>query len=404
MHLRRGLGRRATWLAWGLCTISIVLSTASVVFDVVNWLEHVKGSSSPAVGLISVPLLAYPIVGVLIVARRPSQPIGWMFCWFGLAFSLPFAASGYAQFRAAGAGRHGPLPLADFAAWIFQWLLIPELLLAGTLLLLLFPDGRLASRHWRPVAWLATVLTACVTLDLAISPGLLSDQFDHVQNPVGFEAARTLIKTLEIPLWVATFATLVAAPVSLVLRYRRSEREARLQIKWIAFAGAVFVVVFISTVFGLPGGWVATLVGVGLLPAATGAAILRYRLYDIDRLISRTISYVLVTGVLVGVFVGIVLLATRVLPFSSPVGVAASTLAAAALFTPLRRRVQGLVDRRFNRTRYDAEAVLAAFGDRLRGAVDLESVEAGLLDAVGQATAPAHASIWLRNDPETVTR
>jgi hypothetical protein len=140
------------------------------------------------------------------------------------------------------------------------------------------------------------------------------------------------------------------------------------------------------------------------LPFSIGVGILKYRLYEIDRLISRTITYLLVTGVLVGVFVGLVLLATRRLPISSPVAVAASTLCAAALFNPLRRRVQGLVDRRFNRTRYDAEKVIAAFSDRLRGAVDLESVQAGLLAAVGQTTAPAHASIWLRNDPETVTR
>ena len=185
---------------------------------------------------------------------------------------------------------------------------------------------------------------------------------------------------------LVTLAAIAGAwVVRLLLRYRGSTGELRQQLKWLISGGGVCVAGFLISILlnsAHSEPWYAIAqaapFSIAALPLAVGVGVLKYRLYEIDRLISRTISYLLVTGVLVGVFAGIVLLATRVLPFSSPVGVAASTLAAAALFNPLRRRVQGLVDRRFNRTRYDAETVIAAFGDRLRGAVDLESVQAGL--------------------------
>jgi hypothetical protein len=192
-----------------------------------------------------------------------------------------------------------------------------------------------------------------------------------------------------------------------VIAWRRASGDRRQQLKWLMTGSAVSVialsVTFASAQTSAIPHVVVAVVGIGVLalPISIAVGILKYRLYEIDRLISRTISYLLVTGLLVGVFAGIVLLTTRVLPFSSPVGVAASTLAAAALFNPLRRRVQSLVDRRFNRSRYNAETVIAAFSERLGGAVDPEAVQTGLLAAVTQAIAPAHASIWVRTPSST---
>jgi hypothetical protein len=206
-----------------------------------------------------------------------------------------------------------------------------------------------------------------------------------------------------VPL-LAVFALLSLG--SQVARYRHARGEHRQQLKWLLGGALVSIVGFGAVT--VPGTlapnsrWANGLIGDAssllllALPICMGVAILRYRLYDIDRLVSRTLSYLIITGLLVGVFVGIVFLATDVLPFSSPVGVAASTLAAAALFNPLRLRVQRLVDRRFNRARYDAETIVAAFTLRLRDAVDLDTVRFELLDAVGRAVEPVHASVWLR--------
>ena len=192
---------------------------------------------------------------------------------------------------------------------------------------------------------------------------------------------------------------LVAGVVSMIVRYRRSRTEQRLQLKWVMYAMAVSAVaVLVAGQFGnnpLPEFEIVF----PLIPAAVGVAILKYRLYDIDRLISRTLSYAIVTGLLVGLYAGLVLLATEVLSVTSPVAVAAATLAAAALFTPLRRRVQRAVDRRFNRVRYDADQFVAAFAARLRGSVDLDAVRSDLLTAVNTAVEPAHISVWTAPGP-----
>ncbi len=353
--------------------------------------------------------LPFTVVGALLAVRVPSNPIGWIFLLVSLGNLSGVDAGAYA-IRAYHAGGHG-LPLSRLAVavatgWV-SFVLLP-------LPILFFPDGRVAGRGWRRTlgvyAGTATVLVAGVAVhDLRV----FTDARIHIDSSGALAGGTmpTFLKALGAFGLVTLVVIAGAWVVRLLRRYRHSTGELRQQLKWLISGGGVCVVGFlISIVLNRAHSepWYAIGQGapftIAALPLAVGVGILKYRLYEIDRLISRTITYVLVTGVLVGVFAGIVLLATRVLPFSSPVGVAASTLAAAALFNPLRRRVQVLVDRRFNRTRYDAESVIAAFGDRLRGAVDLESVQTGLLAAVSQTTAPAHASIWLRNDPETVTR
>jgi hypothetical protein len=189
----------------------------------------------------------------------------------------------------------------------------------------------------------------------------------------------------------------VAAAVRQLIRYRRSTGTDRQQLKWLMSGGAVAVIgLLVAATASNSSPLSALFVAIVALPLSMGVAILKYRLYEIDKLISRTISYLLVTGLLVGVFAAIVLLTTRVLPFSSPIGVAASTLTAAALFNPLRRRVQHLIDRRFNRARYDAEAILAGFSGRLRQTVDLMTIQQDLLEAVNLSLTPGHASLWIK--------
>jgi hypothetical protein len=271
--------------------------------------------------------------------------------------------------------------------------------------ILFFPDGRVSGRGWRRTfgvyAGTAAVLVAGVAVhDLRVftdarvridsSGALASGTMPSFLKALGGVGLVTL--TVIAGAWV----------VRLLLRYRRSSGELRQQLKWLISGGGVCVVGFLISIL-LNGAhsepWYAIAqvapFTIAALPVAVGVGILKYRLYEIDRLISRTISYALLTGLLVGVFAGLVLLTTRVLPFSSPIGVAASTLAAAGLFNPRRWRLQRLVDQRFNRARYDAEAVIAAFSDRLRGAIDPGAVETGLLAVLSQAIAPAHASIWL---------
>ena len=271
---------------------------------------------------------------------------------------------------------------------------------------LFFPDGRI-SRLWRWTLAAYAALMAVLVVQLTVTDlGAFTDRVVRIDSSGelkqlgssgggGPAFAGVVLLFLGISLsWV----------VRQVVRYRRSTGDLRQQLKWL-LAGGSFAVFgfFLAITIGNGSNGAFSLIGkvgfLGLiaLPISIGIGILRYRLYDIDRLISRTLSYALLTGLLVGVFVGLVLLTTRVLPFSSPVGVAASTLAAAALFAPLRGRLQRLVDRRFNRARYDAEALVAAFGARLRDAVDPETVLTELAAAAGGSLQPAHVSVWVKS-------
>jgi putative effector of murein hydrolase LrgA (UPF0299 family) len=350
--------------------------------------------------LIFVPFAA---VGVLIAFRQPRNPIGWIMLLLATSFMVGADASAYSV-AAYRAGHHG-LPLARLAVfltagWIGFVLLLP-------LPILLFPDGHLPSPRWRWTLRLYLVCAAVVVVGLGIGEhGAFTDRritvdssgaLAHTSSSSGLVAALTAV------LFVAYVLLSLSWVVRQVVAYRRSTGERREQLKWLMSGGATAIIGLVisaalhgsrSPVLSAMAG-VAT-VGLAAIPLGIGVGILKYRLYAIDRLISRTLSYLIVTGLLAGVFIGIVALATQVLPFSSPVAVAASTLAAAALFNPLRLRVQRLVDRRFNRSRYDAEAIVTAFTMRLRDAVDLDTVRSELLLAVDRAVEPAHASVWLR--------
>jgi hypothetical protein len=272
------------------------------------------------------------------------------------------------------------------------------------ILLWLFPDGRLASGRWRPVA--VVLVAAGVILALAAWASGIAAVAGHAipvdanGNLIASPAKGSAGDTFETIAFLYVLVSWVAWLAVQVPRYRRSAGERRQQLKWLYIGAVVFVIAVLAPAG--PGNSVLSAViyaldvlGIGVLPACIGVAVLRYRLYEIDRIISRVISYAIITAVLAGVFAGLVLLATVVLPFKSSVAVAASTLVVAALFNPLRRRVQHTVDRRFNRARYNAEAVVAAFTARLRQTVDLDTVRGDLVGVVHEAFQPAHVSVWL---------
>jgi MFS family permease len=342
-------------------------------------------------------------VGVVVARRQPGNPLGWLFLAIALCLFVANDGGDYSYF-VYRLGHHlpfGPAALALGQLWI------PGLVLI-VVVILLFPDGRLASRFWRRglrafcavyVALLAA-LAAALAGALGAHPLRIDDTGGLVvmDNPAGwFEIAEHSILVVSLILSLGFICRQV-------LSWWRSSGEQRQQLKWLASGAAVTIVsLVLAAVFATSGTtttlreWVDNFFWFGLaaLPVSMGVAILRYRLYEIDRIISRTLAYTVVTGLLIAAYAGLVLLSTHVLALSSSVAVAASTLAAAAAFSPLRRRVQRIVDHRFNRARYDADVTVAAFAARLQDEVDLDSVRGDLAGVVTSTLEPAHLSLWL---------
>ena len=344
---------------------------------------------------------AFAAAGWVLAFRRPANPLGWIMLGGAFFFALSEDASYY---TVADYGlRHGDLPLGAVAL-LAQPGWAPGIVLFG-LLVLLFPDGRLPSSRWR---WLAAAYAAVAALWMAgvvvLTVRALADhrtQVDSGGNLLllsGHDPAAgwwNLVQSLFFPL---LFACWLASIASQALSFRRSSGERRQQLKWLLAGSAATLVALGLAALLRSVPWLSDVIGVVgflALPVSIGVAVLRYRLFDIDRIVSRTLAYAIVTGLLVGVYAGLVLLTTEVFGFHTPVAVAASTLAAAALFSPVRRRVQRLVDRRFNRARYDAEATVAAFADRLKDAVNLDSARDDLAQTVHEALEPAHLSVWV---------
>ena len=342
-------------------------------------------------------------VGFVVARHQPRNPMGWLLLGSGLSFALAMDVSSYATL--AYRLHPGRLPLG-WVAVLLQSSWAPAFIFLSTAVLL-FPDGRLLSWHWRwPLRLYLAVSAvwaggAVIILVTAVAGHRVridsSGDLAIIDHPTG---AAALWGTVTGVWFVVLIVCLVAAVVQQAAGYRRASGVRRQQLKWLASGAAVAVICGLSgTVLNnAPGAWQVVsdvlVAGIAALPASMGVAILRYRLYDIDRVISRTLAYAIVTGLLVGVYAGLVLLATEVLRFRTPVAVAAATLAVAALFNPVRRRVQRAVDRRFNRARYDADQTVAAFAARLKDAVDLDAVQADLAGAVHQALEPAHVSVW----------
>jgi len=393
-----------------LGALAVALGVADLPLE--NLIHQLRFSNG---GYQAVVLLAFVAVGVVIAWRQPSHPMGWLLVGVGLFLVLSGVGSDYSvlDYRM----HHGALPLGAVAVLVApSW--APAIALLG-LTILLFPDGRLPSRRWKWVLWPYLGLGGLFVVGtLSIAARVILEHQIHVDSGGGL----TVLDNVTTYAWFAVaqalfFIVLLASWLSWlvlqVVRFRHSTGERHEQLKWLMGGAACCVVSLpILILTGNPSSVLPEVLnglaflGLAALPISIGVGILKYRLYEIDRLISRTLSYAVVTGLVVGVYVGIVTLVTKVLGFSSPVAVAASTLAAVALFNPLRIRVQRIVDRRFNRARYDAEATVATFTARLRDAVDPETVRRELLEVVNRAVEPAHASVWIRrrDQPESAGR
>jgi len=387
-------------LAWAGGMVLLALVVASVPL---TRAAH-QSSTASDVGVL-VAFAVFGGVGVVVAVRQPRNVMGWILIGIPVCLVLNTDMSAYAAIDYQV--HPGLLPLGPLAVQLQpSW--APAVILLG-LAILLFPDATLPSIWWRRSVIAFLTLSAVwmvgafgIATDTILLHKIVVDATGNlptINHPAGDWAWWGVVQDIYFPVLAVSS---VAAIGRQVATYRSSTGERRLQFKW-GMAGATMFVIGVVPLLtessSTSPAWrlISALapIAVACLPLSIGVAILKYRLYDIDRLISRSLSYAVVTGLLVGVYVGIVVLTTDVLSFSSPIAVAASTLAAAALFSPIRARVQHLVDRRFNRVRYDADATVAAFSARLRDAVDLDSVRMDLLDAVGRAVEPAHAAIWI---------
>jgi hypothetical protein len=351
---------------------------------------------------------AYPTVGAVIVARQPNNRIGWLCCAVGLLLGPAFLGQDYAWYALL----HEPgLPGGWAMAWLGQW---PWSIAVGLLwfLLLLFPNGHLVSPRWRPVAWGLAVDIAALWVWAAFAPRPLEAiGLEHLTNPLGLQQAEAAFKLLIGIAFPIGALLAVLSVASMVVRFRRARGVERQQLKWFTFAAVLVTLVWL--LFFAAGldrflppvlVFIASDIWLAGIPVAIGIAVLRYRLYDIDRLINRTLVYGVLTAVLGLGYAGIVLTLGQL--FGGIGGeppswaVAGATLTMAALFQPARHRIQQVVDRRFNRARYDAATTIAAFSVRLRDQVDLDTLTAELLAVVDQTVEPTKASLWLRPSPE----
>ena len=384
---------RSARVGWGLLALGLVGHAAGIALAVTN------GSFLQDLGegiALTLAFGSFLVVGCVLVARRPDNRIGWIFTAVGLLTTAAILAQGYTTY--AYVTHPGSLPGRLFAAWVFTWIWLPIGMLTVVFPLLLFPTGRSLSARWRPVTWLAVGLTAGWTVVGALNPSL--DVINGtIPNPIGVSGADPNTGLASTVLNSLMLFVIAAAIVSLVVRFRRSRAVERQQFKWFAYAGVLVVLAILSTnilpsLGNLP--WVAVIA----LPISVGIAILRYRLYDIDRLINRTLVYGLLTATLGLVYAGAVLILGQVFGgvTEDPPSwaVAGATLAVAALFQPARRRIQAVVDRRFDRHKYDAAKTVEAFSARLRDEIDLDTLSTELLAVAHETMQPTMAALWLR--------
>ena len=396
--------RPAAWFAWSVCAISATLATAAVALGLSGSADLVIVFSVAVLGLV------FGVTGALIASRLPRNPIGWIFCALAFLFEFSVFSDAYVAY---GSQVSGILPGRVWVGWTSQWLtnaLAPALII---LCFLVFPTGRLPSARWRPLVWVVVVVATVHAASVALAPGVLIDY--PIENPVGIESARALRTLAETSIQLLVIPLMSLSVVSLFVRLRRSSGAERQQLKWFAYAAALLAtdLVVVNVVFALFARttelevselvffliFIVTLSGI---PVAIGVAILKYRLYDIDLLINRTLVYGALTAALVTVYLGsVVLLRGLLFGFagqSSQLTIVASTLAVAALFNPLRRRIQSFIDRRFYRRKYDASKTLETFLAKLRDETDLEALDTELVGVVRETMQPTHVSLWLRPD------
>jgi hypothetical protein len=401
--------RAAAWLAWSLCALSLALTAISILLLNRNlahpntylydyWLDNTLGT------------LCYAPVGALIAARRPSNPVGWLLCLWGIALSTGHFSAQYAIYALMAQPRS--LPAGEAMAWVASWIL-PVIIGVQVFAYLLFPTGRLPSRRWKWFAWLTVAFVVAGLITSAFSFGA-NTGLGPISNPLGVKG---ISRAYDMVLNMLPILY-VAVALSLFVRLRRATGAERQQIKWFAYAAAA-TIVGIAVAYMIPdmiatprwfdrAGFALNIAVTPAIPVSMGIAILRYRLYDIDSIINRSLVYGALTAILVGIYFGGVVGLQAVLRAlsgqESTLAVVASTLVIAALFNPLRRRVQAFVDRRFYRRKYDAAKTLAAFNARLRTETDLSSLSDDVLGVASRTVQPVHVSLWLRPDAEPEAR
>ena len=403
---------RRPLVAWSLTVATLVVLAAALVLLGLNASRLHAGRIGFYI-LLSVGVLAYAGAGGLVARRVPGNAIGWLLSLAGLTLTVAMLTEQYALYGLATAA--GAVPAAKVAGSLSAAAVVVTIFMLFVLVLL-FPDGRLPSRRWRPVLWaLAVVVAGVVAQSFQTGTevtGGITNALDAAgvgyPNPLGVLPRHGRFSALLAGIFFLALVTGLLVVASVFVRRRGASPERRQQLAWLGYVGALTVVWAVLLVLanflvrgqanGLVTGvfWsLMFLTPVAGIPVACVVAVLKYRLYDLGRIVSRTVSYAIVTGLLVGVYAGLVLLATGVIGLTSPVAVAGATLAAAALFGPLRSRVQRRVDHRFNRARYDAERMLAAFAARLKEELDADAVTEDLARSVHTALGPAHVSIWL---------
>ena len=400
--------RTASFLAWSACALSLTLTGVGLVL-LASSRSHPNVHIFDYGAVLTVITISTSPVGALIASRRPKNYVGWIICAIGLGSGIEHFAGQYAIY-ALLVSEPTPLLGGQVLAWVVSWLWVPS---AGLLafLLLLFPDGRLASGRWRWFAWFSATALTVGTVSAAFLPGPI-DGLGPIRNPLGIEGTRQLLgPVVSSSAALAEGLLALVAGVSLLLRLRRARGEERQRIKWFAYAVSVMAASFFLTytvaeAMGVWWVWWAgfglTMVSVLCVQFSIGIAILKHRLFDIDVIINRTLVYGSLTATLVALYFGGIVLLQRLFVVltgeKSTLAVVAFTLVIAALFNPLRRRIQGFIDRRFYRTKYDIAKTLAAFNARLREETDLDTLSNDLVGVARRTMQPAHVSLWLRPD------
>jgi hypothetical protein len=409
-HGRRGAGGThiAAWVAWIICAVCLGLAIIDLVLVALNssqpdvhipepWLAH------------SVSAVAFSTIGAVVGSRRPENPIGWLFCAIGVFAAIVLLSSEYAAY--ALLAQPDSLPGGLAMVWIRAWVWVPYVGLF-VLLFLVFPEGWPQSRVLRWFTILVLFVIAYGTILAAFSPGPIDAIGGAVDNPLGMEALQGVGTNSAVgPVESVLYVLGIVAAGSLFGRMRRARGVERQQIKWFAYATVVLVggaVLAFSVSEATDVSWlgeigfVLTMIGLAGLPMAMGIAVLRYRLYNIDRIINRTLVYGLLTAALVAIYFGGIVVLQQIFVLltgeKSTLAIVASTLLIAALFTALRRRIQSFIDRRFYRKKYDARKTLEAFSNQLRNETDLEALSDDLVGVVRETMQPAHVSLWLRSE------
>jgi hypothetical protein len=394
-------------VAWSVAALCVALHAVSIVLYLASRDVETPGDDqaiAASAGFLACFLL-FPAVGALVVSKRPRHPVGWLLLYIGVALAANDVLFAYADY--AVYAHPGSLPAGVWAGWLGANL-DPVFIMAVALVLLLFPDGRPPSRRWRPTVWLVLGTAVLGSVHVALKQGPIYADTFPADNPAGVEAISGVSDRVDDLIIVPFALAILLSAASVIVRFRRSRGEERQQMKWLAFAAALLMAAFVGGIgvaaalghSDLAGGLMG--VALAVVPVAIGIAILRYRLYEIDRIVSRTLVYGALTVILGAAYAGLVLAGQWA--FSSFAGgsnlaIAVSTLAVAALVLPLRRRLQRVVDRRFYRRRYDAQRTVEAFGSRLREQVELDALASDLRAVVDDAMRPTSVALWLREEP-----